>query len=58
MMIVDAHQDIAFNAFVHGRDYRDSVAATRAREGLRDRDNATVGLPDALAAGVGLVFGT
>lgn len=58
MIIVDAHQDIAFNAFAHGRDYRAPVAATRAREGARERDTATVGLPDALAAGVGVVFGT
>ena len=58
MIIVDAHQDIAFNAFAYGRDYRDSVAGTRAREGVRERNNATVGLPDALAAGVGVVFGT
>ncbi len=58
MIIVDAHQDIAFNAFAHGRDYRDSVAATRAREGVRARDNATVSLPDSLSAGVGVVFGT
>ncbi|HEU5013081.1 MAG TPA: membrane dipeptidase [Roseiflexaceae bacterium] len=58
MIIVDAHQDIAFNAFAYGRDYRASVAATRAREGTREQDTATVGLPDALAAGVGLVFGT
>src|SRR6185503_9515733 len=39
-------------------DYRLPVAATRAREGPRPRDIATVGLADALAGGVGIVFGT
>src|SRR5688572_25367268 len=58
MLIIDAHEDIAFNALALKRDYTQSVAATRAHEGTRAEDIATLGLPDALAAGVGIVFGT
>ncbi|KAB8140453.1 peptidase M19 [Chloroflexia bacterium SDU3-3] len=57
-MIIDAHLDIAYNALNFGRDYTLSAAETRRREGPRDLDIATVGLPDALKAGLGLVFGT
>jgi membrane dipeptidase len=62
MFIVDAHEDIAYNALVGARDLRVSVADKRkqipddnaqGREGL-----ATVGLPDLLQGEVGLVFGT
>src|SRR5437762_2242504 len=49
MMIVDAHEDIAFNALALKRDYTRSVAATRAPEGARAEDIATLGLPDAAA---------
>lgn len=58
MFIVDAHQDIAFNVVNHGRDFRRPVAETRAAEGDRSADIATLGLPDAVEGGVGLVFGT
>ena len=57
-MIIDAHLDIAFNVVSFGRDYTLPVAETRHREGARLEDIATVGLPDALAGDVGLVFGT
>jgi membrane dipeptidase len=57
-MIVDAHLDIAYNTLSHGRDYTQSVDAAREHEGQRAEDIAVVGLPDALAGGVGLVFGT
>ncbi len=57
-MIIDAHQDIAYTMVALGRDYTRSVAQTRALEGPRPRDIATLGLPDALRGGVGLVFGT
>lgn len=57
-MIIDAHQDIAYNILAHQRDYTRAVAETRALEGPRALDIATLGLPDALAGGVGLVFGT
>ncbi|MBI5880212.1 MAG: membrane dipeptidase [Chloroflexi bacterium] len=62
MIIVDAHEDIAYNALVGARDFRTSVADKRAadggdsgqgREGL-----ATVGLPDLLAGDVAVVFST
>ncbi|GAB4189343.1 MAG: membrane dipeptidase [Roseiflexaceae bacterium] len=57
-MIIDAHQDIAYNMVALGRDYTRPVAQTRALEGPRTRDIATLGLPDALSGGVGLVFAT
>src|SRR5437867_11650391 len=62
MLIVDAHEDIAYNALFGERDFRMSVAEKRradpgdnkrGREGL-----ATVGLPDLLKANVAVVFGT
>jgi membrane dipeptidase len=57
-IIVDAHQDIAYT-MLHGRDYRRSVAETRAREaGNEGQALATLGLPDALRGGVGVVFAT
>jgi len=57
MLIVDAHEDIAYNTVVLDRDYTEPVAAKRDRE-QRGDDVATLGLPDALAGGVGIVFGT
>lgn len=58
MFIIDGHQDIAFNAVALGRDFTRAVVETRAVEGQRSCDIATLGLPDALTGGVGLVFGT
>ena len=58
MLIIDAHEDIAFNVVTLQRDYTQPVAETRSREGERTQDIATLGLPDALASGVGVVFGT
>lgn len=58
MRIVDAHQDIAYCAVSLGRNYAMSVAETRASEPERTGNIATLGLPDALAGGVGLVCGT
>lgn len=58
MLIIDAHQDIAFNATVLKRDYTQAVAMTRMREGPRSEEIATLGLPDALTGGVVIVFGT
>lgn len=57
-MIIDAHLDIACNALTIGREYTVPVHDIRQREQPRDEDIATVSLPDALAGGVGLVFGT
>ncbi|MBE2181963.1 MAG: membrane dipeptidase [Anaerolineae bacterium] len=62
MIIVDAHEDIAFNALSWGRDYFKSALEKRraeadteaaAAEGL-----AMVGLPEAILGRVGLVFAT
>jgi membrane dipeptidase len=62
MLIFDAHQDIAFNALSHGRDYLTSAVVKRraeagtetaAREGL-----AMLGLPEALLGRVALVIAT
>lgn len=62
MIIVDAHEDIAYNALCFGRDYRQPVRETRAREANTDIPGragvAMCGLPDALDAGIGLVFAT
>jgi membrane dipeptidase len=60
MIVVDAHQDIAYNALYFGRDYRESARAKRVREAHAARPNgtATVGLPDALLGRVALVFAT
>jgi membrane dipeptidase len=62
MLIVDAHQDIAYNALCFGRDYRRSVRETRSleREGNVPAQNgtATSALPDAILGRVGVVFAT
>ena len=54
MMIVDAHLDLAYNA-LRGRD----VTKPAAEQVTSDRDGTpSVGLPDLLAGGVGLVCAT
>ena len=57
--IVDAHEDIAFNA-VQGRDFKLSALEKRKLETPPDSDKgiATVGLPELLQAGVRIVFAT
>lgn len=61
-IILDAHQDIAWNNAAFGRDFTRSVAAKRAQEGALPynphRGIATTGLPDSLLGRVGVVFGT
>lgn len=68
MLIIDAHEDIAYNALEWGRDIRDSVHVVRAREGRTeccDTDNASAGpggiamsgLPELRRGGIGVVFG-
>lgn len=57
MIVLDAHQDIAYNALGGLRDYRQSVEHHREREGATS-DIATVGLPDSLLGRVALVFST
>ncbi len=62
MIIVDAHQDLAYNALCFDRDYRQSVQTTRAREAggpvVQATGTCIVGLPELLEGGVALVFGT
>jgi membrane dipeptidase len=60
-MLVDAHLDISYNMWL-GRDVLVPVQETRDREGPGGQGGSgeicTVSLPDALAGGVGLVFGS
>ncbi len=60
MFIIDAHEDIAYNALHFGRDYRQSVAVKRRNEANTDHPNgiATVGLPESMLGRVGIVFAT
>lgn len=62
MIIVDAHQDIAYNALTFNRDYTHSARQTQRREQdtdtLAHAGRATLGLPDALLGRVALVCGT
>lgn len=61
-LIVDAHEDLAWNMLVLGRDYTRSAAETRRRD--RDTDNATrfddtlLGWPDYQRGRVAVVFST
>ncbi|MDX1600362.1 MAG: membrane dipeptidase [Anaerolineales bacterium] len=60
-MIVDAHEDLAWNMLTFQRDYTQSVKYTRAREAgseVVERNGETLlGWPDWRRGGVGLVFG-
>lgn len=60
--ILDAHQDLAYNMTVLGRDYRLPNAQTRLRDRQTGNDSysggSLLGLPEYNAANVGLVFGT
>jgi membrane dipeptidase len=62
MIIVDAHEDIAYNALSFGRDYRKSALEIRQLEQGTDvpakAGIATLGLPDAMLGRVALVFAT
>ncbi len=62
MILVDAHQDIAYNYLAYGRDYRNGALYHRQREMRTDatRHNgwATVGLPDALLGRIAITFAT
>ena len=62
MLVVDAHEDVAWNALALGRDVRRSAIETRRIEAsagvVRREGICTVGLPEWLAGGVALVFGT
>ncbi|MEO8606993.1 MAG: membrane dipeptidase [Chloroflexota bacterium] len=64
MIVVDAHQDIAYNVLCNGRDYRRNARETRRQEQSQDpnlirrRGSATLGLPDAILGRVAVVFST
>ena len=57
MLILDARQNIAFNAQQLGRDHKRWAWQTRQSEAQSPRPPATNSLPDGLLAGVGIVFG-
>ncbi|MEY4234469.1 MAG: hypothetical protein RL635_1436 [Chloroflexota bacterium] len=62
MFIVDAHEDIAWNALALGRDYSRSALEIRAEEAARDvppnNGRATLGLPQWLAGRIGIICAT
>src|SRR3989304_2856362 len=62
MLIVDAHEDIAWNALTFARDVHRSAHQTRGLEAHSDAPRvcgpAMLGLPDWLAGSVAVVFGT
>jgi len=62
VIIIDAHEDLAFNALVDGRDYLQSAYVTRAAEGgepaLEDLAICMLGLPEWLQAQVAIIFAT
>lgn len=61
MIVVDAHQDIAYNALQYGRDYTRSAWAIRKQEGAAGalpNGLAANGLPDALLGRLAVVFAT
>lgn len=60
-LIIDAHEDIAWNRVTLNRDFMESVLDKRQREGERPwhgEGSATVGLPDLIAGNVRVVFAT
>lgn len=62
MIIVDAHEDLAWNARSFGRDYTQSAYVNREREEgteiPRLNGRCMLGLPEWLAGGVAVIFGT
>lgn len=61
MIVVDAHEDIAWNAFTFGRDYSQPLAALRARERgtpipTLNRGEALLGWDAWMRGRVGVVF--
>lgn len=64
-LIVDAHEDIAYNAFALNRDVHRSAYESRVLDDARSAQGetlpqgpATVGLPDFLQGNVRVIFGT
>lgn len=56
--IIDAHQDIAYEALLHNRDYKRSVAESRAIETGNPDCQITLGYPEYRQAGIGIIFAT
>jgi len=61
-LIIDAHEDIAWNILTFGRDPTRSVAETRAREATthipQQQGDTLLGYPDYVRGGVAVVFAT
>ena len=62
MIVVDAHEDIAYNALCYGRDYRTNAWEKRRieanMEAVTKSGEATIGLPDAILGRVAVIFAT
>jgi membrane dipeptidase len=62
MLIIDAHQDLAWNMLTYGRDYTRSVAETRRFEAgnskVKASGDATVGWPEYQRGKVAVIFST
>ncbi|MFC1960871.1 dipeptidase [Chloroflexota bacterium] len=60
MIVLDAHQDIAYTALQYNRDYSQSAYAARRAAAIAEEQGhiVTNGLPDALLGRVGIVFAT
>jgi membrane dipeptidase len=61
-IVIDAHQDLAYNTLAYGRDYRLSAMTIREKERRSPvsaaNGQALIGLPELLAGRVAVVFGT
>ncbi len=61
-IIIDAHEDLAYNASILGRDYCRSAADTRRLERgssiVEQRDNTMLGWPEYQRGNVALIFST
>lgn len=62
MLIVDAHEDLAYNMLTYGRDYTRSAAETRALESgtieIKAKEDTLLGWPDYQRGRVALIFAT
>lgn len=62
MLMIDAHQDLAYNMLRHARDYTQSAVETRQREAnnLLDkvREDTLLGWPEYQRGQVGIIFAT
>jgi membrane dipeptidase len=62
LIVIDAHEDLAWNALVFGRDYRRSVEETRRLEATTDipqhNGQTLLGWPEWIRGRVAIVFGS